>query len=123
MNILIVEDEILIQKSLQVLLQRKGADVAVSSNGKNAIELIKSNQYDKIVCDLMLQDITGFDVIEEAKNIYTPDEISQRFIIMTAYSSTQVLEKAASYGCPVLHKPFKDIQDSLEVILMEVNNG
>ena len=117
MKILIIEDEILIKKSLQILLEKRGADVISESSGKLAIELIKNNQFDRIICDLMLTDITGFDIIEESKQIYTISEISSKFIIMTAYSSTQVLEKATGYGCKVISKPFKDIHQTIDVFL------
>jgi len=116
MKILIIEDEILIQQSLKKLLVKRGIEVDVSSDGKNAISLIYQNKYDRIICDLMLHDITGFDIIEESKKIYTVDDIKKIFIIMTAYSSQQVLEKAKQYGCKILNKPFVNLQEALKVM-------
>ena len=89
MRVLLVEDEILIQKSLKMLMEKKGAEVTAVSSGREAIEKIKSFDFDRIVCDLMLTDISGFDVIEESKSKYNTKEISQKFIIMTAYSSSR----------------------------------
>lgn len=117
MKILLIEDEILIQKSLQKLLTKKGAEVDVSSQGRDAIEMIKNTNYDRIVCDLMLKDITGFDVIEESKSKYTLEEISKMFVIITAYSSEQVLEKALKYNCLVLNKPFEDIAKAISIMM------
>ena len=117
MKILVIEDELLIQKSLKKLLEKKGAQVDVSSTGKLAIEMILSNDYDRIICDLMLQDITGFDIIEESKKRYDIDDISNIFIIMTAYSSPQIVEKAKGYGCKVLSKPFEDIEEAIQTFL------
>lgn len=117
MQILVIEDELLIQKSLKKLLEKKGAQVDVSSTGKLAIDMLISKNYDRIICDLMLQDITGFDIIEESKKKYSIEEISNLFIIMTAYSSPQILEKANGYGCKVLSKPFDDIQQAIEIFL------
>jgi CheY-like chemotaxis protein len=114
MKILIIEDEVLIQQSLKKLLQKRGIDVDVSSDGKNAIKLIYQNNYDRIVCDLMLHDITGFDIIEESKKIYNSEDIKRIFVIMTAYSSEQVLEKAKQYGCKILNKPFVNLQEALK---------
>ncbi|MBC77345.1 MAG: hypothetical protein CME64_15175 [Halobacteriovoraceae bacterium] len=119
MKILVVEDEILIQKSLQIFLQKRGAQVDVSSSGKKAIEMIKEHTYDRVVCDLMLQDITGFDVIEEAKSKYTLEQISDLFVIITAYSSQQVLEKAERYNCKVLNKPFENMDDALSTMMSQ----
>ena len=116
-KILLIEDEILIQKSLKKLLEAKGAVVSVESSGKEAIETIFQNDFDKIICDLMLKDITGFDVIEESKKKYTVDEIGRLFVIITAYSSQQVLDKANAYGCTVLSKPFDDMNQALETFL------
>ncbi|MFT6068806.1 MAG: CheY-like chemotaxis protein [Bacteriovoracaceae bacterium] len=116
-KILLIEDEILIQKSLKKLLEARGAVVSVESSGKEAIETIFQNEFDKIVCDLMLKDITGFDVIEESKKKYTIEEIGKLFVIITAYSSQQVLDKAKSYGCSVLSKPFEDMNTALETFL------
>ncbi|MEX0798997.1 MAG: response regulator [Bacteriovoracaceae bacterium] len=119
MRILVIEDEILIQKSLQIFLQKRGALVEVSSSGKTAIEMIKNADFDRIVCDLMLQDITGFDVIEEAKSKYSLNEIANLFVIITAYSSEQVLKKAKTYGCRVLNKPFDDMDEALSIMMQK----
>lgn len=117
MKILIIEDEILIQQSLKKLLEKKGAVVSCTANGKNAIDMILSENFDKIVCDLMLQDISGFDVLEESKKKYSLDQIQHKFIIITAYSSEQVKNKAQDYGCVILNKPFADIQQALNIMI------
>ncbi len=117
MKILVIEDEILIQQSLKKLLEKMGATVTTESRGKEALSKIKSESFDRIVCDLMLQDITGFDIIEDSKALYTKDEISQKFIIITAYSSEQVLTKAKDYGCIVLNKPFADMKKALSIMI------
>lgn len=121
MNILIIEDEILIQKSLKKLIEKRGHTVMATASGIEAIELIKSNDFDRILCDLMLNDITGFDIIEDIKSRYSSDEISKLFIIMTAYSSEQVLEKANQYNCKVLNKPFSNINEAIDIFVGENN--
>ncbi len=118
-RILLIEDEPLIQKSLKRLLEKRGAEVVVESLGREAIELILNQQFDRIICDLMLQDISGFDVIEEAKGRFTIAEISKLFIIITAYSSPHVIEKATQYGCLLISKPFENIDDVLTIFLSQ----
>jgi CheY-like chemotaxis protein len=115
-HLLIVEDEILIQQSLKKLFERKGFKVDVSASGKIAIDLILSHNYDRIICDLMLQDISGFDVIEESKKKYSAEEISQKYVIMTAYNSPQVLSKASAYQCLLLNKPFEDLEEAMRLM-------
>ncbi len=117
MKILIIEDEILIQKSLQKLLEKRSAIVDTASAGLDAIQKILANEYDRIICDLMLQDISGFDIIEESKKKYNLEEISNKFVIITAYSSPQVLEKAKGYNCTVLNKPFESMSEAIDIFL------
>ena len=116
MKILVIEDEILIQQSLKKMLEKMGAEVKTASKGIEALDFMKNNHFDRIVCDLMLQDITGFDIIEESKSLFKSELISQKFIIITAYSSEQVLTKAKEYGCIVLNKPFHDMKSALNVM-------
>lgn len=115
-KILIIEDEILIQQSLKKLFERKGLSVDVSASGKLAIDLILNNDYDRIICDLMLQDISGFDVIEESKKKYRAEEIGKKFVIMTAYNSPQVLSRANAYQCRLLNKPFEDLEQAMKTM-------
>ena len=115
-HILIIEDEILIQQSLKKLLERKGMRVDVSASGKIAIDMILSQNFDRIICDLMLQDISGFDVIEESKKKYSPDEIGKKFVIMTAYNSPQVLSRASTYQCKLLNKPFDNLDEAIRLM-------
>ena len=116
MKILIIEDEILIQQSLKKLLTRLGEEVETAASGSEGLKKIAENNFDQIICDLMLQDITGFDVIEAAKNIYGENVIKNKFIIMTAYSSEQVLSKAQDYGCKILNKPFSNLDEALKIM-------
>jgi CheY-like chemotaxis protein len=115
-TILIVEDEILIQQSLKKLFERRGLQVDVSASGKVAIDKILTLSYDRIICDLMLQDISGFDVIEESRKKYTPEEIKEKFVIMTAYNSPQVLGRANAYQCRLLNKPFDDLDEAMRLM-------
>lgn len=117
MKALIIEDEILIQKSLIKLFSKKGVEATGVSSGREAIDLIQNEEFDRIICDLMLQDITGFDVIESCIKFLSKDVISSKFVIMTAYSSEQVLSKANEYGCPVVRKPFENLDQALQVML------
>lgn len=116
MNILIIEDEFLVLRSLTLLLKKKGHLVDGVASGREAIELIKSKSYDRILCDLMLQDITGFDILEESRGILDSETLSKKFILMTAYTSPQVIERAKIYKCPLLNKPFPNMETALKLI-------
>lgn len=115
-KILIIEDETLIALSLKKLLSKRGHEVLTVESGHEAIGLLKTVHFDRVICDLMLQDISGFDIIEESRTYLGDDKIRLDFVIMTAYNSSQVLERAREYGCKILSKPFEDLNKALSVI-------
>lgn len=117
MKFLIIEDEPLIQQTLKKVLEKKGHEVVSTASGLDAIGLIRTNNFDKIICDLMLQDISGFDIIDESKTKYNLDEISQLFIIITAYSSPQIMKKANDYQCKILQKPFSNLNNAINIFI------
>lgn len=112
-KILLIEDEPLIQLSLKMLLNRQGIEVDCCSQGNDAIKKIKTVEYQKIICDLMLGDISGFDVIEEAIHFLGREKMEKLFVVITAYNSPQILKKIEQYKLPVLSKPFDDINKAI----------
>ncbi len=61
-KILIVDDDPYILKLLQVLLQREGFDVLASDSGENAVALTWQHKPDLILMDVMMPDLSGFEV-------------------------------------------------------------
>ena len=66
-SILVVDDELSMREFLDVLLSKEGYKVSVAKNGKQAVNLIEKNNYDLVLTDIRLGDITGLDVLKEAK--------------------------------------------------------
>ncbi|MCZ7552109.1 MAG: DNA-binding response regulator [Anaerolineae bacterium UTCFX2] len=60
--ILIVDDEQLITESLSYSLKREGFDVVSVADGISAIQAVETHKPDLVVLDLMLPDISGFEV-------------------------------------------------------------
>ena len=74
MQILYVEDDELMAKSVELILRKAGHFCHITDLGERAVELAKRNTYDIIVLDIMLPDIDGYEVIQrlEAGGIDTP---------------------------------------------------
>ncbi len=68
--------------------------IDTTNNGKEAIDLIKQNNYDLIISDLVLAEIDGFEVIERAKELNRQVKI----IVFSALSSDTFIKKATSLG-------------------------
>ncbi len=63
LDILLVEDNILAQKVAEILLKQNfSCNLDLAANGKNALELVNKKQYDLILLDIGLPDMTGCDV-------------------------------------------------------------
>ena len=97
-NILVVEDEPVIQESLQQLLQRQGHNVtgvaSVAEAEENSI-----NMYDLIISDLRLPGEPGTELIARA----APTPV----LIMTSYSTVQSAVEAMKQGAvDYISKPF-----------------
>ena len=64
-KILIVDDEISMREFLEVLLVKEGYAVTSAKNGKQALKMIQKKNYDLILSDIRLGDITGLEVLKE----------------------------------------------------------
>ncbi len=122
-KILVIEDEVLILKSLELIFKSKGFEVETTTMGQTGLDMIINQDFDLIITDLMLNDLSGFDILEGSLKKYSRLEVSQKFILMSAYHSEQILEKAESYNCKFLRKPFENIQKTSEEIIIKLNNG
>ena len=113
MKILIIEDELLILKTLETLATHTGHRVTSTPSGREAIEILRNNEFDLIICDLMLNDISGFDILEETKNLFGSDVVANKIIIITAYKSDDIINRVKGYGCRFFEKPFDNVKETL----------
>lgn len=69
-RILLVEDNVLNQKVALAMLRKLGLQADVASNGKEAIEILQTAQYDLVLMDLHMPEMDG---IQATKMIRDPD--------------------------------------------------
>jgi DNA-binding response OmpR family regulator len=69
--ILLVDDELLITDSLSYSLKREGFEVEAVADGISALEAVEKLKPDLIVLDLMLPDISGFEVCRRLRTFTT----------------------------------------------------
>ena len=66
--ILVIDDEISILKMLKLQLSRKGFIVETANSGKKAIQKIDRYQYDLILTDIKMPDISGDRILHYIKS-------------------------------------------------------
>lgn len=68
-RILIIDDQDPIRRVLREILENEQYQVDDASNGATALQLIKEQEYDAILCDIKMPDMDGIEVLEQAKAI------------------------------------------------------
>lgn len=95
MKILIVDDEDVALTSVRRLLKRQGlSDIEICNNGGDAIDLIKKQEYDIVLLDLLMPGTDGVQVLESTK----PFRPHTEFIILTAVEDTATAFKTLRLG-------------------------
>ena len=116
-NILIVEDESIVAKDIQMSLRKLGYNVvAICSNGEDALRAVDEHTPELILMDIMLKgEMSGIDTAEQVKARFNIP-----IIYLTAYADESTLSKAKitePYGYII--KPFKeiDLRTAIEMAL------
>lgn len=114
-NILIVEDESIVAKDIQMSLKKLGYNVvALCSNGEDAIQAAEEYTPDLVLMDIMLKgEMSGIEAAEQIRQRHNIP-----IIYLTAYADESTLSKAKitePYGYII--KPFKeiDLRTSIEM--------
>ncbi len=103
MHVLIIEPDITLAQTLELLLKGEGFNVSTTGLGEEGIYLARNYDYDLILLEPRLPDILDFDVLRSlrAKKIVTP------IMILSEIITTEVKVRALSLGADdYLCKPF-----------------
>ncbi len=116
-NIIVVEDESIVAKDIQLSLKKLGYNVlSICSNGYDAISAVEEHQPHIVLMDIMLKgDMSGIEAAAQIK-----EKFNIPIIFLTAYADESTLNKAKvaePYGYII--KPFKeiDLHTSIEMAL------
>ncbi|MES2872453.1 MAG: sigma-54 dependent transcriptional regulator [Bacteroidota bacterium] len=93
-KILIIDDEINIGIILSKFLTRNGFEVATSTNGTHALELMSKETFNLVLCDFRLEDTDGREMLRKIKNSYPDTGV----IIITGYSDIKLAVELIKMG-------------------------
>jgi len=102
-RILIVDDEPWIQDVFRVFCDVTDAlEVKIASNGAEAVQLVKDNNFDLVTLDLIMPEMSGMEVLSKIKSM-TPN---LPVIIITGNATDKLINEAGVMGaCQVIYKP------------------
>jgi two-component system response regulator PilR (NtrC family) len=104
-NILVVDDELSMRELLDYLLSREGYRVSLAESGRSAAQLIEKSDFDLLLCDIKLGDMTGLDVLRAAKS-KNPNIV---VIMISAFATTETAVEAMNEGAyDYVPKPFNN---------------
>jgi len=115
-KILVVEDEISIQRILEFELKQSGLDVDVASDGDEGLQKALSGAYDAILLDVMLPKRDGFSVCKELRE----KDINTHIVMLSArdeeFNRVMGLEMGAD---DYMTKPFssREVASKIKAIL------
>ena len=93
-KILIVDDDQDIRLLLDKFFSKKGYETKTAHDGNSAVEVLKKDKYDLVLCDFKLPDLNGLELIKKIK-VINPEAA---LLVITGYSDVKVAVKAIKLG-------------------------
>jgi DNA-binding NtrC family response regulator len=107
LTVLVVDDEELLVKSCKQILSSEGYSVLTEARGKTALDVIRRQQPDIVLTDLMLPDVDGMTLLREARSVAPGTLIIMITGFATVDSSVEAIQAGAYDYIP---KPFTATQ-------------
>ena len=93
LRILVVEDHSDTLQALSRLLSHFGHDISTADGARSALDMIKSKEFDVVLCDIALPDGNGYDVIAEAKR-----KGAVKAVAISGYAARDDVERGKKAG-------------------------
>ena len=118
-RLLLADDDQVLRSVLKASLDAEGFDICEAEDGRAALELVKSGDFDAIVLDIMMPELSGFDVFKHTKR-YAPQT---PVILMSANATfTTSMEASEAGAFDYLPKPF-DLKDLSGAVNRAINSA
>lgn len=102
MNILIIDDEDIVRRTLQRFIEYRGDVALVANGGTEGLEILTTHPVDLVITDVRMPDIDGMEVLHRVRDFNAEIPV----IIVTAYADTDMAIQAVNEGAfAFLQKP------------------
>jgi len=108
-KILIVEDEPNMRMGLRDNLEFEGYEVSIAEDGEKGLKMIRENQYNLIILDVMMPKMSGFEVCRKLKGESATADIP--VMMVTALNELGDIERGVEAGTDeFLSKPVNKLE-------------
>ncbi len=106
-SILVVEDDEAVRELICEILNEDGHHVEAAGNGRKGLELFTSKPFDMVFTDLVMPEMSGWQLAEEIKTISSTTPVA----LITAWTLNMEVAELHSKGIDfIVFKPFRDEQ-------------
>ena len=103
-SILVIDDDNFICEILSRHLQNNNYQTQTAISQRSAMELLKKNDFDLVLCDYRLPDGSGLEILQSLRSM----QLTMPVIIMTAYADVRMAVKLIKMGAAdYITKPIK----------------
>ncbi|MGH9501132.1 MAG: sigma-54-dependent transcriptional regulator [Terriglobales bacterium] len=114
-NILIVDDEASIRRSLKGVLEDEGYAALQAESGESCLEAVRKQAFDVVLLDIWLPGIDGLETLEKIRELDNPPEV----IMISGHGTIETAVKATKLGAyDFLEKPL-----SIDKTLILIKNA
>jgi len=108
-KVLVIEDDPGIAKMLKSIFLIAGVDIVHADTGRKGLDMLGSEQIGMIICDIMLPDIIGYDILKQIRTAEKTGHIEKHtpFVFLTAFADPADIQRGMDAGADkYLTKPF-----------------
>ena len=116
-KILVVDDSLSVRKAVVIALKPRQLEVLEAASGREALSVLREHHPDLVVCDVIMKDLSGFDVCKGIQD--DPALAGTPVILISGIVNDQVRTRAAAAGAAkIISKPFRATELAEEVVRM-----
>jgi CheY-like chemotaxis protein len=121
-RVLVVEDDTIMGQMVSEILSDVGFEVTSATNGPAALALLKQRSVDFILLDLLLPEMSGFDIYQRLQANEKTKAIP--VMIVTAWADSKHMQRASELGIThFLAKPFTEDELLLAILTLLIDHS
>ncbi|MBF0386347.1 MAG: response regulator [Candidatus Omnitrophica bacterium] len=101
-KLLVVDDELDVREFSRSFFQKRGVEVLMAQDGKEALRLIEQDVFDLVLLDVRMNGMSGLDVLRELRR----RNITVKVVLVSGTEDEGAVQEATSLGSVgFIHKP------------------